>query len=210
MDIIATFTHVAMLGSAWVLWLLVILSIVSVAIIFERYFFFKKTSNTFLDLRKNLESAADSHDRSKAKEACTKSNHIGAQVGLIILDKADESRESIGDRVSANLAEQKLEMSRGLMVLGTLGNNAPFIGLFGTVLGIIQAFQNLSLDTAGGAATVMAGISEALVATAVGLIVAIPAVIAYNGFTRVIKQRTVEAEICQKLVLSLISSSSKK
>lgn len=210
MDIIATFTHFALLGSAWVLWLLVILSIVSVAIIFERFFFFKKASNTFLDLRKGLESAADAGDSAKARTVCSQSPHIGAQVGTLILSKSHESREILGDRVAAYLAEQKLEMSKGLMILGTLGNNAPFIGLFGTVLGIIQAFHSLSLDTAGGASSVMAGISEALVATAVGLIVAIPAVIAYNSFMRIIKERTVEAEICQKLALSLISSNPKK
>src|SRR4029079_12034926 len=71
---------------------------------------------------------------------------------------------------------------KNLGVLGTLGNNAPFIGLFGTVLGIIKAFADLSRNSAGGAVAVMAGISEALVATAVGLMVAIPAVIAFNYF----------------------------
>ena len=75
-------------------------------------------------------------------------------------------------------------------MLGTLGNNAPFIGLFGTVLGIIRAFADLAAHPAAvaGASTVMAGISEALVATAVGLFVAIPAVLAYNIFQRLLKR----------------------
>jgi biopolymer transport protein ExbB len=75
--------------------------------------------------------------------------------------------------------------------LGTLGNNAPFIGLFGTVLGIIRAFADLAVANKAGtntAGTVMAGISEALVATAVGLFVAIPAVLAYNIFQRLLKR----------------------
>jgi biopolymer transport protein ExbB len=71
-------------------------------------------------------------------------------------------------------------MEKHLGILGTLGNNCPFIGLFGTVLGIIKAFADLSHNQGGGAAVVMAGIAEALVATAVGLMVAIPAVVAYN------------------------------
>ena len=74
----------------------------------------------------------------------------------------------------------RLDLERNLGILGTLGNNAPFIGLFGTVLGIIKAFADLSHNQGGGAAAVMSGISEALVATAVGLMVAIPAVIAFN------------------------------
>ena len=78
-------------------------------------------------------------------------------------------------------------MERNLAFLGTVGNNAPFVGLFGTVIGIIVAFNELSLNTQGGASTVMGGISEALVATAIGLLVAIPAVAAFNTFQRRIK-----------------------
>jgi biopolymer transport protein ExbB/biopolymer transport protein TolQ len=82
-------------------------------------------------------------------------------------------------------------MERGTTMLGTLGNNAPFIGLFGTVIGVIIAFQNLSSNQGNAAmGSVMAGIAEALVATAVGLFVAIPAVVAFN----VIQKRTGEIE----------------
>jgi biopolymer transport protein ExbB len=73
---------------------------------------------------------------------------------------------------------------RNLIILGTLGNNVPFIGLFGTVLGVIKAFDDLKRTTADSASLVMAGIAEALVATAIGLLVAIPAVVAYNYFNR--------------------------
>ena len=75
------------------------------------------------------------------------------------------------------------ELRRGLPVLGTMGNSAPFIGLFGTVLGIIKAFQDLATAQQAGPQVVMAGISAALIATAMGLIVAIPSVIAYNYFS---------------------------
>jgi biopolymer transport protein ExbB len=87
-------------------------------------------------------------------------------------------------------ARERLNLEKHLGILGTLGNNAPFIGLFGTVLGIIKAFHDLGQMGSKGAAvqqTVMAGISQALVATAVGLAVAIPAVIGYNVLTRRVK-----------------------
>ncbi|WP_029522726.1 MotA/TolQ/ExbB proton channel family protein [Persephonella sp. KM09-Lau-8] len=82
----------------------------------------------------------------------------------------------------------KLALEKRLGILATFGNNAPFIGLFGTVLGIIQAFHDLGRASEFGVRVVMEGISEALVATAMGLFVAIPSVIAYNYFVRRVKK----------------------
>ena len=97
---------------------------------------------------------------------------------------------------------ERHKLDRGLVVLGTLGNNAPFIGLFGTVIGIIQAFHDLSSDPEGGASVVMGSISEALIATAVGLLVAIPAVIAFNSFNRVVKKHMANIQSLIKVILS--------
>ena len=92
---------------------------------------------------------------------------------------------------------ERLRLERRLPFLATLGSNGPFVGLFGTVLGIIKAFHDLAATagTAGaGASTVMAGISEALVATAIGLLVAIPAVVAFNYFSRRVRVRMAEVD----------------
>jgi biopolymer transport protein ExbB len=91
-------------------------------------------------------------------------------------------------------AEIKLILEKRLGLLATFGNNAPFIGLFGTVLGVIDAFHSLSNENNLGVATIMGGISEALVATATGLFVAIPSVMAYNYFVRKIKMILLELE----------------
>jgi biopolymer transport protein ExbB len=101
--------------------------------------------------------------------------------------------EAVEKAVASTIDRRRLEYEQWLFVLGTLGNNAPFIGLFGTVLGIIRAFADLASSTgraagAGNPSAVMAGISEALVATAVGLFVAIPAVMAFNIFQRLHKR----------------------
>ena len=97
-------------------------------------------------------------------------------------------------------------MERYLVVLGTMGNTAPFIGLFGTVIGIIKAFRDLALAGAGGPAVVAKGIAEALVATAGGLAVAIPAVIVYNYFMRKVKDRSVEMEVVSARLLVLLGA----
>jgi biopolymer transport protein ExbB len=96
----------------------------------------------------------------------------------------------------------RVDLERNLGVLGTLGNNAPFIGLFGTVLGIIKAFADLSRNSIGGAGAVMAGISEALVATAVGLMVAIPAVIAFNYFQAKVRKSLSRVDAVAHMVLA--------
>ena len=88
-----------------------------------------------------------------------------------------------------------------MFFLGTLGNNAPFIGLFGTVLGIIKAFNDLAFNPEGGPSVVMSGISEALVATAVGLFVAIPAVIMFNTYNRKVKAHMSNIESIIKTIM---------
>jgi len=93
-----------------------------------------------------------------------------------------------------SVPEIKLTLEKRLGILATFGNNAPFIGLFGTVLGVINAFATLSKGSEFGVNAVMGGISEALVATAAGLFVAIPSVIAYNYFVRKIKMTLLKRE----------------
>ena len=100
-------------------------------------------------------------------------------------------------------------MERGLAFLGTLGNNAPFLGLFGTVLGIIRAFRDLSENTLEGSAAVMAGIAEALVATAVGLLVALPAVAVFNLFQRNIKKQTIKSDAVGHVLLAYLKSTNR-
>src|SRR5207248_5464747 len=106
-----------------------------------------------------------------------------------ILTEALESYEDGADAVEQILAKSvrltRNEFEAGLLFLGTLGNNAPFIGLFGTVLGIVTAFRELGGNQMGAAmGNVMSGIAEALLATAVGILVALPAVIYYNVFQK--------------------------
>ncbi len=97
------------------------------------------------------------------------------------------------------------QWERNLAILATIGNNAPFVGLFGTVIGIIQAFHDLSSQAGTGIQTVSMGISEALIATAVGILVAIPAVVSFNLFQRRVKRALQEAEALKSYLLSRIA-----
>lgn len=105
----------------------------------------------------------------------------------IIIERFITIKSIEKDLYSYSPLELRLALEKRLGILATFGNNAPFIGLFGTVLGIIKAFHDLGTSSEFGVRVVMAGISEALVATAMGLFVAIPSVIGYNYFVRKIK-----------------------
>lgn len=192
---------ITLLGSVWVLYLLLILSIISVAIMLERAFYFRSIYVNFDQFLQSFTAHLNEGDTSKARDYCAKFRSLEAVIALEGLQSENQGIKAVEKSMNSYLARARSKMDKGLVFLGTMGNNAPFIGLFGTVLGIIQAFHSLALNPAGGPSVVMAGISEALIATAVGLFVAIPAVIAFNYFQRIIAQRLNNAEAVQELIL---------
>jgi biopolymer transport protein ExbB len=169
-----------LLGSEWVLWLLIILSILSVAVMVERWLAFPRGAVDLDDVAANLLELLAAGDVQAARKAIGAPVTPEARVGLVGLSEMARGRDAAAEAMASAKSRERLAMEKRLGILGTLGNNAPFIGLFGTVLGIIRAFADLAQNQGGGANVVMRGISEALVATAVGLLVAIPAVVAYN------------------------------
>jgi biopolymer transport protein ExbB len=181
--LLSTFTG----NAEWVLWLLAALSIISIAVMLERTLYFAThglpdSDGVLLKLAKG--------DLAQVKSLVANRQGMEASILREGLEWAERGPDSVQEVIDATMAVQRPRYERFLSILGTLGSNTPFIGLFGTVLGIIKAFKDLGLSGAKGAevqSTVMAGISEALVATAVGLAVAIPAVIGYNVLQRAVK-----------------------
>lgn len=198
MSLTDKFLQFALLGAEWVLWLLVALSVISVYVMIERAIFFRSISGADHKVRRPLIAALSDGDLAKAKKLVADSPGVGARIVREMLGVVDKGKGTMEAAMNAVRPEERLRLEKNLSFLGTLGANAPFIGLFGTVLGIIQAFRDLAKSglQAGGehATRIMGGISEALVATAVGLLVAIPAVVAYNLFQRRVKRTLGEAE----------------
>ncbi len=202
MDIVQAFLDMALLGSAWVLWLLVVLSILSVAIIIERWRFFSSMKIDFAAFHDKIINLLSDDKVSELEELCRDDISPEAQVITRGLAQKKNGTRAMEESMSGFLVVEKQHLDRGLVILGTLGNNAPFIGLFGTVIGVIEAFNALGNNAAAGSAAVMSGISEALVATAVGLLVAIPAVIAFNAYNRLVKRRLANAESLKKVLVA--------
>ncbi|MEP7050719.1 MAG: MotA/TolQ/ExbB proton channel family protein [Pseudomonadota bacterium] len=183
--LITSLEKFSLMGATWVLYLLVALSMFSIAIMFERFIYFRSNSsadvNNLADRLLNLLKAGDRHG---ARSLLKNDKSFEAAVVLPVLGWLDGGPDSVSEALDASLMRKRPELERGLTWLGTLGNNAPFLGLFGTVIGVIQAFHMLGSSGAGGnqaaMGNVIVAISEALIATGVGLIVALPAVVGYN------------------------------
>lgn len=138
-----------------------------------------------------------------AAEVSNKKFGVAGRVAAITLKGWKHSEEAMQEYASTALMAEKRNMEKRLVILSTLGNNTPFIGLLGTVLGIMKAFRDLALQGDAGPAVVMKGISEALVATAFGLGVAIPCVIAYNALAKAAKDRLSGAEEISRLIIAI-------
>lgn len=202
---------VALAGSTWVLWLLIALSVVSFTAMLERWLFFRRHKDDIASLRKRLTSALAARDLEAARKILAASPSIEARVIHAGLAWDDGGPEAVADAVDSELAAARKELERGTNLLGTLGNNAPFVGLFGTVLGVIEAFHQLSAGAAKAAmGNVMSGIAEALVATGVGLFVALPAVVAYNIAQKRIAEIEGDTQSLAKLVTAALRIPEKK
>lgn len=200
-------------GAGWVMWLLLILSVISVAIMLERAWFYWTLRDDLAVLARQLRDLLRAGDLEGAKKRMDSSPSAEAAVVSAGLLEADRGPKSAEEAMHGAAALQRIKLERRLAFLGTLGNNAPFIGLFGTVIGVVQAFEALGEQdaAAAGAATaassmapqaVMSAIAEALVATAIGLLVAIPAVAMYNVFQRKAKAILANTEALSRVLLA--------
>ena len=151
MDIQERLTAFAMLGAAWVMWLLIALSIISVAIIMERIYYFASRSDDIDALKTDLLALLKKGDFVGARKRMAESRSIEAGLVAACLEASEDGSEAAIERMAGEQQLAKLEMERNLVFLGTVGNNAPFVGLLGTVIGIIRAFH--SLDESQGKVT---------------------------------------------------------
>jgi biopolymer transport protein ExbB/biopolymer transport protein TolQ len=179
--------YVAQMGAQAVLYLLMGLSVLSIGVIIERWWYFRRRRVDAVKLSETLGKLLRGGNLAGARAALKGTLAVEAEIVADALDWYDDGPDAVEQILSKAVRQRRKKFEAGLLFLGTLGNNAPFIGLFGTVLGIVTAFRELGQTQAGAASgmgNVMGGIAEALVATAIGILVALPAVIAYNIFQK--------------------------
>jgi biopolymer transport protein ExbB len=183
------FLNAAFAGSEWVLWLLLIVSCVSLAIIVERLLYFARNRVDGKQLANLLDQRMRQGDVRAAWELVSNSEAIECAVVAAGLSVIRRGAEACSEAMLSAKSRLRGQVEARLPILGTIGANAAFVGLLGTVLGIIRAAHDLTSKSGGQAdpTAVMAGVFEALIATAVGLGVAIPAVVAFNFFQRKVR-----------------------
>ena len=193
-----------LIGSEWVLWLLIFLSILSVTVIIERFIYFWRNRTPIERFLSAFTERLSRDDLNGAGALADMTKGAEARIAKVALAHFNQGDQVVEEMVMSRKISERMRFERYLMILGTMGNNAPFIGLFGTVLGIIKAFHDLAMagGGSGSATAVMSGISEALVATAIGLFVAIPAVIAYNYFMKKVKEFSANADTIEGILMA--------
>jgi biopolymer transport protein ExbB len=169
------------------MWMLLLLSIVAVAIVIERLLFFASQHSDSKGLLRQIGQRIAADDYAGAIKICRQNKGMLPKILEFGLARGEKNRADITDALSIALMENLNSLERNLGVIGTIAVIAPFVGLFGTVLGIIRAFQDIALKGNSTPAVVAAGVSEALITTAAGLFVAVIAVIFFNYFKTRIK-----------------------
>lgn len=183
------------MGARSVVITLAIMSIYSLGVTVDRLFAIRKSKKQSLDYLAALKTSLDSGNTEGAISSAEKFKlgylakilSAGLREFKLASARPDKSREEVmgltEQALEKTTARALAELKRGMGGLATIASTAPFVGLFGTVLGIITAFQKMAGSGSGGLGTVSAGIAEALLTTAFGLLVAIPAVMIFNYLT---------------------------
>jgi biopolymer transport protein ExbB len=200
-------------GAGWVLWFLVALSIASAVIAVERWLFYRSVDVDLRAVAERLDTRLSAGSIAGAIADLRASPSVAASIAAAGLRLAPRGPQAVREAMESAVALERGRLEKRLAFLGTVGSNAPFVGLFGTVIGVIHAFEELGHAAPGhgaaaasqvASAAVMSSIAEALVATAVGILVALPAIAAYNYLKARVASLLAGSDVLTHLVLAYL------
>ncbi|MEM9067435.1 MAG: MotA/TolQ/ExbB proton channel family protein [Myxococcota bacterium] len=189
MDLATALQGIADLGATWILWVLIALSLAALTVALERVIYFRRHRDDTAAKRAQLLSWTESGRIRETVELLEKSRGVEAEVALATMQAIQKRPDAAAQAMDGAAERARVRLERGLSFLGTVGSNAPFVGLLGTVIGIIRAFRLMDATNGRVSTGLMTEVGEALIATAVGILVALPAVAAFNSFQGVVKRR---------------------
>jgi len=204
------FLQLNLLGAEWIMWLLVGLSAVGVAISMDRVFLYWRTREGFARLQAELQERLRQRDLDGALKLTGRDSLVRnvLRAGLESMKRGERHAESVEQEMLSALASERARYDGRVAWLTTIANIAPLIGLLGTIIGIVSAFYGLGQSTtaqATGNTQVMTSIAEALVATAIGILVAVPGVVTYNLLRAHMATRLRQAEALMREVLANVT-----
>jgi biopolymer transport protein ExbB len=178
------FDWIGAMRTSPIMLVIILCSVLTLGFALERtLYYWKRRGNPDGSLASALVAVRSGHREEAVRVLTSEPSPLGP-VGAELMRHADSEPEASEERLHIALSEQRLQLERNLGFLGTMGNTAPLLGLLGTVWGIMRAFHDMARTGSAGPSVVAAGIAEALFTTAAGLLVAVPAVMLYNHFTR--------------------------
>ncbi len=187
------------------MYILLFCSFLSVATFLERIIYYRKRSKTKREeFMTGIARALKDRDIERATVICKETLTPFSNVVYSGLKLHGHREKEISNAMEREITVETTKLEKYMSIVGTIGNTAVYIGLFGTVLGIIRAFHDIAVAGAGGMSIVIGGVAEALVCTATGLFVAIPAVIAFNYFTRKVEHFIEDMELCASELIDLM------
>jgi biopolymer transport protein ExbB/TolQ len=192
-------------GSDPTVWVMIFIFNLALFVVLERVYVIRKSSGDGAALVKFLTESLHRGDPVDkiADTASDVKYGLEGRVAAVSLKGWEKGEHAMKEYAETSLIAERRGLEKRLVILSTLGNNTPFIGLLGTVLGIMKAFRDLAEMGDSGPSVVMRGISEALIATAMGLAVAIPVVIAYNALSRTVQDQLSKAEEVSTLLRAI-------
>lgn len=176
-----------MISGGFTMFPLVFCSLIAWGVIFERMWSYRRLGHHLKSFHLEATNTLLQNDLNALRALCQRHASLPTSKLLVVaLERLNAKdlrlREKWREALERRRQLLNQELKQNLWILGTIGSSAPFIGLFGTVIGLLKSFQEMAHSGAGGFAVVAAGISQALVATAAGIIVAVVSVMAFNAF----------------------------
>lgn len=186
------------------MYMLMAASILSLGVFFERFLSYRKKAVDRVSFMDQIRLSVEKGDVSGAIKFCETITAPVAAVALSALRKSGQDENLIANAAEREIMLETADLEKYTSIVGTIGNIAVYIGLFGTVLGIVRSFHNMSQIGSGGISVVIGGVAEALICTAAGLSVAIPAVVVYNYFLRRVDGFVMDMEYCSSATKDLL------
>jgi len=203
------FMRAAALGAGWVTWLMLALAFSVTVLVLERLHLFARTRIDASRMGRALVEQLERGDLEQARLLVARGLAMEERVVADGLSAWERGPRAVAQSMNGALERERQRFERFLGPIGTVGANAPFVGLLGTVIGILLSFQQLAANPKGGMAVVGSGLAEALISTGVGLVVAIPAVVAFNHFRGLIARRVGNVRFLTGLLLAQLERGGK-